>query len=69
MVSYSVDFMLSFYYNQIKRAEGGPVSLTGLILSSSKTATHIVPVVDGTTITHLSKRIPLGGEDHHTLLS
>jgi actin-related protein 5 len=40
-VSYSVDSLLAFYYNASKQGKS-----SGLIINSSHSATHIVPVLD-----------------------
>ena len=42
-VNYSVDSLLSFYYNSQLR-ESRPT--TGLIINSSHSSTHIVPVIE-----------------------
>jgi len=56
--------MLSLYYNQVKRFTNAPAPLTGLVVSSSNSTTHIVPVHKGSTISSQAKRISLGGTNH-----
>lgn len=48
-VSYSVDSLLSFYYNASKRDEDvfSAANTSGLIISSSNSASHIIPIFDG----------------------
>ena len=66
--TYAVDFLLSFYYNQIEHHEG-MAPLTGLIISSSFQTTHMVPVLNGSTITSEAKRMSVGGNHAQTLLN
>jgi len=65
-LTYCVDFLLSLYYNQIMTLKHVP--LTGLIISSSNSVSHVVPVIEGKTLTEISKRISLGGADHFSTL-
>jgi actin-related protein 5 len=54
-----VDFLLSFYYNQVTRktSEGNAAPLTGLVISSSHWVTHVVPIIEGRMHVNRSKRI------------
>lgn len=62
-VNYSVDSLLSFYYNASKLNK-----TSGLIINSSHSSTHIVPVLDQQWQLPLTKRINLGGANHTDLL-
>ena len=64
-VSYAVDSLLSFYYNAYMN-EKKPT--TGLIIHSSNSSTHIVPVIEQQWQQPLTKRISLGGQQHTELL-
>lgn len=66
-LTYCVDFLLSLYYNQVKYQP--KADLTGLIISSSHAVTHAVPVINGKTLTEISKWVSLGGADHLSTLS
>jgi actin-related protein 5 len=70
-VSYSVDSLLSFYYNASKRDEDvfSAANTSGLIISSSNSASHIIPIFDGTVSQENTKRLPLGGSHHFELMN
>jgi actin-related protein 5 len=70
-VCYSVDSLLSFYYN-LALKEGDLFSIpqtNGLIVSSSYQATHIIPILDGNIHLDTTKRLALGGSHHFELLN
>lgn len=70
-VSYAVDSLLSFYYNlsQSRGSSFSPQSTSGLVISSSYQATHVLPVFEGQLLLDSTKRLPLGGSHHFELLS
>lgn len=68
-VSYSVDSLLSFYYNASNRDENVLANTSGLIISSSNSASHIIPIFDGAVSQENTKRLPLGGSHHFELMT
>ena len=64
-----VDFLFSFYYNQVLRYKDSWAPLSGLVVSSSHHVTHVVPIMDGRVHVSNSKRIGIGGRHHHELLN
>lgn len=70
-VSYAVDSLLSFYYNAQLRDEDlfSPGGTSGLIISSSYQASHVIPIFDGQVSLENTKRLPIGGFHHNELLN
>ena len=68
-MTYSVDFLLSFYYNQVTRYKDYPAPLSGLVISSSHQVSHVVPIIDGQVQVATSKRVSIGGYHHNELLT
>ncbi|KPP56896.1 actin-related protein 5-like, partial [Scleropages formosus] len=58
-VSYGVDALFSFYYNNTRR--GLPSPSTGLVVSSGYHCSHIVPVINGRIDAANCKRVNIGG--------
>ena len=69
-VSYAVDSLLSFYYNAATRDEDvfSAAHTNGLIISSSYTTSHVIPVLDGSVLYEGTKRLGLGGSQHFDFL-
>lgn len=63
-VSYSVDSLLSFYYNSTKTNGCKSPATSGLVVSSSHQATHVVPILESQWQMPITKRINLGGQQH-----
>lgn len=63
-VSYAVDTLCG-YFNS---SEMGSSLRDGLIINSGSSATHIIPILNGTQLISHSKRIPIGGTQHFDLL-
>jgi actin-related protein 5 len=70
-VSYAVDDLLAFYYNLAKRDEDvfSAAHSSGLIISSSYQASHVIPILNGSVHMEGTKRLSLGGSHHFELLS
>jgi actin-related protein 5 len=64
-LSYCVDSLLAFHYNT---ATSNIQSKTGIIIDSSHTSTHIIPVLDSQFQLPCTKRLQLGGLHHNDLL-
>ncbi|KAL4646320.1 actin-related protein 5 [Arapaima gigas] len=58
-VSYGVDSLFSFYYNNSRR--GLPPQTTGLVISSGYHCSHILPVINGRFDARNCKRVNIGG--------
>ncbi|KAI9832709.1 MAG: Nuclear actin-protein involved in chromatin remodeling [Phylliscum demangeonii] len=58
-VAYGIDSLFSYYYN------GGQ---TGLVISSSHSSTHLIPVVDRKPMRHLATRLNWGGQQNADFL-
>lgn len=61
-VAYGIDAMFSWYHNTPDRRR------SGLVVSSSHTATHVIPVVDGRGVIPLTTRLNWGGSQATELL-
>mmetsp|Transcript_36307 Transcript_36307/g.44281 ORF Transcript_36307/g.44281 Transcript_36307/m.44281 type:complete len:177 (-) Transcript_36307:202-732(-) len=70
-LSYAVDSLLAFHYNSSSDSTTaeGKRKLHGLIIDSSYSSTHVIPVLDQSFQLPLSKRLPLGSSHSTDLLS
>ena len=66
-LSYSVDSLLAFHYNAQNNETSVPKN--GLIVDSSHSSTHLIPVLDSQWQLPLTKRLQLGGQHHNDLLT
>ncbi|XP_069035606.1 actin-related protein 5 isoform X1 [Lepisosteus oculatus] len=58
-VSYGVDSLYSFYYNNVQRSLSAPH--TGIVISSGYHCSHILPVINGRLDARNCKRVNMGG--------
>ena len=68
-LSYGIDSLMSFHYNTSQLNGCATPARNGIIVDSSHSTTHLIPVFDQQWQLPLSKRLQLGGYHHNDLLS